>query len=98
MNQQVESISNIPDVLLKLQSEALEEDYRKEANEVLKELDEGQSVVAKLGGEIKTFSQEKPSDNSSWESSIAGEKRDAERSRNEAKKIFEDQLQEFKGN
>ena len=98
MNQQVESISNIPDVLLKLQSEALEEDYRKEANELLKEFYEAQSVVANLGGEIKKLSQEKPSDNSSWESSIAGEKKDAERSRNEARKIFEDQLKEFNGN
>ena len=98
MAQQVEEISNIPDVLLKLQSEALGEDYRIEANKLLKEFYEAQSVVAKLTGEIKTLSQEKPTDNSSWESSIAGEKRDAERSKGEARKIFEDQLQEFKGN
>ncbi len=98
MNQRVDSISNIPDVLLKLQSEALEKDYQIEVNELLKEFYEAQSVVANLGGEIKKLSQEKPSDNSSWESSIAGEKRDAERSRNEAKKIFEDQLKEFNGN
>src|SRR3990167_6338831 len=95
MNQQVESISNIPDVLLKLQSEALEEDYRKEANKLLKEFYEAQSIVAKLTGEIKTLSQEKPTDNSSWESSIAGKKRDAERSRGEVKKVFDDVLREF---
>ena len=98
MNQQVEEISNIPDVLLKLQSEALGEDYRIESNKLLKEFHEAQSVVANLGGEIKKLSQEKPSDNSSWESSIAGEKRDAERSKGESKKIFEEVLKEFNGN
>ncbi|OGN08939.1 MAG: hypothetical protein A3C61_02695 [Candidatus Yanofskybacteria bacterium RIFCSPHIGHO2_02_FULL_39_10] len=95
MNQQVESISNIPDVLLKLQSEALGEDYRIEANKLLKEFYEAQYIVAKLTGEIKTLSQEKPTDNSSWESSIAGKKRDAERSRGEVKKVFDDVLREF---
>lgn len=98
MAQQVESISNVPDVLLKLQSEALETDYKIESDELLKGFYEAQSVISKVGDEIKVLSQEKPSDNSSWESSIAGERRDAERSRGEAKKIFEDQLKEFNGN
>ncbi len=98
MAQQVESISNIPDVLLKLQSEALGEDYQIEARKLFKEFYEAQSVVANLGGEIQKFSQDKPSDNSNWESSIAREKRDAEKSRSEAKKIFEEVLKEFNDN
>lgn len=98
MVQQVETISNTPDVLNKLQLEGLREDYRIEYAPLLKEFNELHSVVFRLGNEIETLSQEKPSDNSHWESSIGEKKRSAEESKNKAKEFLKDKLKDFDGN
>lgn len=100
MEQQVESISDTPDVLSKLQAEALGEDYKKEYGPLMREgLRPAMEKMSRLAEEIKTFSESErnPISYSIWERGVAEKRQRAESSGKKAVDFLEKCFGELAG-